>query len=68
VRNEIYFVAGNGPTYAAPTATFSVAPAPVTTTNIENDKDSVSLDMTMKLTAGNHVTDDRLLVKLPTGT
>ena len=57
MRNEIYFIATNGPLYTAPTATFSVAPVPVTT-NIENDKDSVTLDMTMKLSAGAHATDN----------
>jgi hypothetical protein len=68
VRNEIYFVTGNGPNYAAPTANFSDAPAPFTTTNIENDKDSVKLDIAMKLTANAHATGDQLLVKLPKGT
>ena len=69
VRNEIYFTSTNGSTYAAPTAGFAATyPAPVTTNNIENDKDSVKLDIGTKLTAGAHATDDQLLVKLPKGT
>ena len=67
VRNEICFVAGNGPSYAAPSAGLNTSPTPVTT-HIENDKDSVKLDITLKITANAHATGDKLLVCLPTGT
>jgi len=55
VRNEIYFSAvTTGPNYIDPSAGFAASNAPqaVTTDDIENDKENVTLDMKLEITDG----------------